>query len=350
MSDVAIIVPASLSVPAVRALSPWSALSSRLAALGLTVTFAAPDDPCAARFVIDGRYPTLEADDVDLLLDGRWLVDGEGAVVAAPISPGVRPLALFSAPIAVGVAVTRVDARRVDGVAGLSAALAELRLRRAQSLLAAGALILAPERTWIDADVVVEPGAVIWPDVTLRVGTIVRAGAEVQPGCWLEKTEVMPGALVKAHSVCEGATIGVGCQVGPMAHLRPGAELAEGAKVGNFVEVKQARLGRGAKVSHLTYIGDAEVGAEANVGAGTITCNYDGYGKHRTVIGERAFIGSNSALVAPVTIGDGAIVGAGSVISKDVPADALAVERAPLKILDGFAPRLNEKNRVRAGK
>jgi bifunctional UDP-N-acetylglucosamine pyrophosphorylase/glucosamine-1-phosphate N-acetyltransferase len=133
-----------------------------------------------------------------------------------------------------------------------------------------------------------------------------------------------------------------------MAHLRPGSVLDREVKVGNFVEVKNTHLREGAKASHLTYLGDAQVGREANVGAGTITCNYDGFGKHRTVIGDRAFIGSNSALVAPVAIGDGAIVGAGSVITRDVPEDAIAVERAELRILEGRAPGLNDRNRERA--
>ena len=139
---------------------------------------------------------------------------------------------------------------------------------------------------------------------------------------------VADGAVVHAFSHLEGATVGEGANVGPYARLRPGADLGRDAKVGNFVEIKSAAIEAGAKVSHLSYIGDARVGAGANVGAGTITCNYDGYGKFRTDIGAGAFVGSNSALVAPVTIGDGAYVASGSVITEDVPADALAFGRA----------------------
>jgi bifunctional UDP-N-acetylglucosamine pyrophosphorylase/glucosamine-1-phosphate N-acetyltransferase len=134
-----------------------------------------------------------------------------------------------------------------------------------------------------------------------------------------------------------------GAEIGPYARLRPGAEIGEKAKVGNFVEVKKARLGQGAKANHLSYIGDADIGANANIGAGTITCNYDGFGKHKTVIGEGAFIGSNSALVAPVTIGAGAIVGAGGVVTKDVAADALALVRPPQRQLEGWAAKFREQ-------
>jgi bifunctional UDP-N-acetylglucosamine pyrophosphorylase/glucosamine-1-phosphate N-acetyltransferase len=148
--------------------------------------------------------------------------------------------------------------------------------------------------------------------------------------------------------VCEGATIGAGTAVGPMAHLRPGAVLEADVRIGNFVEVKNTVVHRGTKANHLTYLGDAEIGPDANVGAGTITCNYDGFGKHRTTIGAGAFIGSNTALVAPVTVGDGAIVGAGSVITRDVPAGALAVTRAPQNVVPDKAAALNERNRLAA--
>ncbi len=139
------------------------------------------------------------------------------------------------------------------------------------------------------------------------------------------------------HTVCEGAVVSAGASVGPFARLRPAADIGEGAKIGNFVEVKKSTVAAGAKVSHLSYIGDATIGADANVGAGTITCNYDGFGKHRTTIGPGAFIGSNTALVAPVTVGQGAIVAAGSVITRDVPDDALALGRARQSNKDGRA-------------
>ena len=153
---------------------------------------------------------------------------------------------------------------------------------------------------------------------------------------------IADGVTIRAFSHLEGASVGEGAEIGPYARLRPGAVLEPQAKVGNFVEMKNAVLGRGAKASHLTYLGDAEVGAGANIGAGTITCNYNGFLKNRTRIGEGAFIGSNSALVAPVTIGAGAIVAAGSVIIRDVEPDALAVARGTQEVRPGWAVRFRE--------
>ena len=150
------------------------------------------------------------------------------------------------------------------------------------------------------------------------------------------------GVRIRAFSHIEGATIAAGAEIGPYARLRPGAEIGEGAKVGNFVEVKKAKLGKGAKANHLSYLGDADIGAGANIGAGTITCNYDGFFKYRTNIGEGAFIGSNTALVAPVTIGAGALVAAGSVIVRDVAADAVALARGEQVEKPGRAKRFRE--------
>ncbi|QGM98282.1 bifunctional UDP-N-acetylglucosamine diphosphorylase/glucosamine-1-phosphate N-acetyltransferase GlmU [Methylocystis parvus] len=187
-------------------------------------------------------------------------------------------------------------------------AVAQSRLRRAA--MAAGVTMIAPETVFLCADtvfgrdVLLEPNVVIGPGVTIGDKTVIHA-----------------------FSHLEGAKVGADAAIGPFARLRPGAALAEAAKVGNFVEIKNANVAKGAKVNHLTYIGDADIGANANIGAGTITCNYDGFFKYRTVIGENAFIGSNSALVAPVTVGAGAYVGSGSVVTKDVTADALAVAR-----------------------
>ncbi len=198
--------------------------------------------------------------------------------------------------------------------------------RRREAMLA-GATLVAPETvhfsfdTVLGTDVTVEPNVVFAPGVT-----------------------VGDGAVVHAFSHLEGATVGPGASVGPFARLRPGAHLEEKAKVGNFVEVKQALIGAGAKVNHLTYIGDASVGAETNIGAGTITCNYDGFNKHRTEIGAGAFIGSNSALVAPVKIGAGAYIASGSVITKDVPDDALAFGRAHQAIKEGRARTIRERH------
>lgn len=190
-----------------------------------------------------------------------------------------------------------------------------------------GATLIAPETvffshdTVIGRDVVIEPNVVFGPGVTIGDAVIIHA-----------------------FSHLEGARVAANAQIGPYARLRPGTELQEGAKVGNFVEIKKAVLEEGAKVNHLTYIGDARVGARANVGAGTITCNYDGFTKARTDIGAGAFIGSNSSLVAPVKIGDGAIIGAGSVVTRDVSADALAVVRPDQREISGWAAKFRARN------
>jgi bifunctional UDP-N-acetylglucosamine pyrophosphorylase/glucosamine-1-phosphate N-acetyltransferase len=198
--------------------------------------------------------------------------------------------------------------------------------RRREQALQDGATLIDPESVWFAADTKLGRDVTVEPHVVFGPGV-----------------EVADGATIKAFSHIEGATIATKAVIGPFARLRPGAKIGEKAKVGNFVEVKKAVLGPGAKANHLSYIGDADVGADANIGAGTITCNYDGFGKYNTVIGEGAFIGSNTALVAPVTIGAGAIVGAGSVITKDVAPDSLAVERSEQRGIAGWAKRFRDR-------
>jgi bifunctional UDP-N-acetylglucosamine pyrophosphorylase / glucosamine-1-phosphate N-acetyltransferase len=198
--------------------------------------------------------------------------------------------------------------------------------RRREQALQDGATLIDPESVWFAADTKLGRDVTVEPHVVFGPGV-----------------EVADGATIKAFSHIEGATIATKAVIGPFARLRPGAKIGEKAKVGNFVEVKKAVLGPGAKANHLSYIGDADVGADANIGAGTITCNYDGFGKYTTVIGEGAFIGSNTSLVAPVTVGQGAIVGAGSVITEDVAPDSLAVERSEQKGIAGWAKRFREK-------
>jgi bifunctional UDP-N-acetylglucosamine pyrophosphorylase/glucosamine-1-phosphate N-acetyltransferase len=222
-------------------------------------------------------------------------------------------------------AVIETAAEEVAGVnsrAELAVVEADWQSKRRTAAMAGGATLIAPETVWfawdtaIGRDVVIEPNVVFGPGVNVADGVTIRAFCHI-----------------------EGATIASGAEVGPYARLRPGAVLGEKSKIGNFVEVKKSTLGRGAKVNHLSYIGDAEIGAGANIGAGTITCNYDGFFKSKTVIGAGAFIGSNSALVAPVTIGAGAIVGAGSVITRDVADDALALARGVQDTKPGWAAK-----------
>jgi bifunctional UDP-N-acetylglucosamine pyrophosphorylase/glucosamine-1-phosphate N-acetyltransferase len=224
--------------------------------------------------------------------------------------------------------LTSDDPEEVSGInnrAELAAAEARWQRDRRVRAMAEGATLVAPDTvffawdTELGRDVTIEPNVVFGPGVT-----------------------VSDGATIHAFCHLEGAAIGEGVSVGPFARLRPGAKLARGSRVGNFVEVKNAELGEGAKANHLTYLGDATVGAGANIGAGTITCNYDGYFKHRTIIGERAFIGSNSALVAPVSIGADAIVAAGSAVSRDVAAGELRMVRAEQLVKPGWADRFHD--------
>jgi bifunctional UDP-N-acetylglucosamine pyrophosphorylase/glucosamine-1-phosphate N-acetyltransferase len=190
-------------------------------------------------------------------------------------------------------------------------------------LLESGVTVMDPGTTYVDDRVRVAPGAVLHPGVILR-------GA----------TSIGPGSVIDAYSVLDDARVGAGCSVGPFARLRQGTDMRDGSKVGNFVETKKTVLGEGSKANHLTYLGDTTVGAKANIGAGTITCNYDGQDKHRTHIGDGAFIGSDVQLVAPVTVGDGAIVGAGTTVTRNVPDGALAISRVPQRDIEGYAERL----------
>ena len=206
-----------------------------------------------------------------------------------------------------------------------------------EQLIAAGVTIPRPETCVIDAEVEVAPGTFIEPYVQLLGSTRIGSNCRVRSFSVIENCTLGDGVLIRQHCVVEDSTISDGAQIGPFAHLRPGSEIGENAHVGNFVETKKARLGKGAKANHLTYLGDAEIGEGANIGAGTITCNYDGVSKHKTTIGKGAFVGSDSTLVAPVTVGDGAYIGAGSCITKDVPADALAVSRTKQTNIEGWA-------------
>ncbi|MEM6373588.1 MAG: bifunctional UDP-N-acetylglucosamine diphosphorylase/glucosamine-1-phosphate N-acetyltransferase GlmU [Pseudomonadota bacterium] len=218
----------------------------------------------------------------------------------------------------------------VDSRADLAAADALFQTRARAELLADGVTLVAPDTVYLSLDTVIGRDAVIEPNVVFGPGVTVETGA-----------------TIRAFSHLEGCHVARGAIVGPYARLRPGAELAEDVRVGNFVEVKNATLAEGAKVNHLSYIGDASVGAASNIGAGTITCNYDGVMKHHTHIGERVFIGSNTMLVAPVSVGDEAMTGSGSVITSDVEAGALALARAPQVEKPGMARKLFDMLRAK---
>jgi len=311
-----------------------------------------PDDPAAY-----GRLITNDAGDLDRIVEFKDATEAERAVrlvnsgvLAAPADLLFDLLGDVKNENANGeyyltdvvglardrdlrAAVVVADSDEVLGVnsrADLAEAEAAFQSRMRKSMMADGVTLVAPETvffahdTQIARDVVIEPNVVFGPGVVIEEDVVIHA-----------------------HSHIEGAHLKRGAHAGPYARLRPGAVLGEGSKVGNFVEIKKSQLAEGAKVSHLTYIGDASVGANANVGAGTITCNYDGYDKHRTVIGDNAFIGSNTCLVAPVSIGAGAFTATGAIITEDVPADALALARTPQTHKPGWAARFHAAKQAR---
>jgi len=257
----------------------------------------------------------------------RWLGKvGNDNAAGEYYLPDVVNIAAAEGRDAVVIEADPYETAGVNSRAELAHLELEWQRRRREQALHEGATLIDPESVWFAHD------TRLGRDVTIEPHVVFGAGVEVADF-----------ATIKAFSHIEGAVIASKAVIGPFARLRPGTIIGERAKVGNFVEVKKSVLGAGAKANHLSYVGDAKVGAKANIGAGTITCNYDGFGKYPTEIGEGAFIGSNSALVAPVAIGPGAIVGAGSVITKDVAADSLALERSQQRGIAGWAKRFRER-------
>jgi bifunctional UDP-N-acetylglucosamine pyrophosphorylase/glucosamine-1-phosphate N-acetyltransferase len=245
-------------------------------------------------------------------------------------------IVMLAAAVGRRSAVIETEESEVAGInsrSELAAAEAEWQRRRREQAMADGVSLVAPETVWFSHDTAIGRDSIVEPNVIFGPG--VSIGESVR---------------VRGFSHIEGAAIATGAVIGPYARLRPGAVIGEDARIGNFVEVKKSTIGKGAKANHLSYLGDAEIGAGANIGAGTITCNYDGYFKYGTRIGEGAFIGSNSALVAPVSIGAGAIVGAGSVVTRDVEADALALGRGDQQVKPGWARRFREAMRAKKAK
>lgn len=242
-----------------------------------------------------------------------------------------RPVAADPAPAAA--------VRGVNDRAQLADAAARLRRRHLEHLMVdVGVTVVDPAATWVDVQVRVGRDTVIEPGCHLRGDTRIGDGVRLGPDADLTDTVVEDGAVVR-HAVCEGAVVGPGVHVGPYTHLRPGTRLREGSAVGSFAEVKQSTIGEDAKVPHLAYVGDAEIGARVNVSCGVVTVNYDGFDKHRTVVGDDAFLGCDTMLVAPLQIGTGAWTAAGSTVTEDVPADALAIARARQTIKPGWAGR-----------
>ncbi len=257
----------------------------------------------------------------------RWLAEiGNDNAAGEYYLPDIVNIASAEGREAVVIEGDPYEAAGVNSRAELAHLELEWQRRRREQALEEGATLIDPESVWfaydtrLGRDVTVEPHVVFGPGV-----------------------QIADGATIHAFSHIEGALIGAKASIGPFARIRQGTRLADKTKVGNFVEIKKADIAEGAKINHLSYVGDASVGARANIGAGTIFCNYDGFGKYQTVIGDGAFIGSNTSLVAPVTIGEGAIVGAGSVITRDVEPDSLAVERNEQKGIAGWAKRFRDR-------
>ena len=295
-------------------------------------------------FVVRGDLPLLTAETIRSFLDafgsGRTsrLIESSGAMAAFRASENVERL--FAGAVhsfgghpfgqcgeGTWLAGNADDVRRL-AVPGDYSAISEVaRLRKLASLAAAGVLIVDAARTYVDDAATVGRRTTLLPGTHLRGNSTIGSGCLIGPDSWIESSFVEDGAIVR-YSVLEGARVRERSTIGPFAHLRHGSDIGPEARVGNFVEVKASRLGRGVKAGHLSYLGDADIGDGTNVGAGTITCNYDGAAKHRTVVEDDVFIGSNVSLVAPVTIGHGAFLAAGSTITEDVPPQALAIARA----------------------
>lgn len=266
------------------------------------------------------RLGTDNAQGEEYLTDVVALHRAAGLTVAAHITP--QP----------------AEAMGVNDRAQLAEAAKVLRERINRRHMLAGVAILDPATTWIDADVVLEPDATVLPNTQLKGSTVIRRGAVVGPDTTLTSTEVGEEAQVR-RTTADGAVIGPRASVGPYTYLRPGTRLGADSKAGAYVEIKASDIGAGSKVPHLAYVGDATVGERSNIGAGTIVVNYDGRTKHRTSIGDDVRIGSNNSLIAPVTIGDGAYTGADAVVSKDVPAGALALSENTQRIIEGWVER-----------
>ncbi len=246
-------------------------------------------------------------------------------------------------------AVAALLCRDTDEVMGvnsrydLSRAEAVMRWRVNRRWMLEGVTMIDPGTTFVGAEVALARDVVLYPNVRIEGKTTIGDGCVIYPGSRIVDSVLASSVTVKDCSVIEESNIDSGASIGPFAHLRPGAVIGEAARIGNFVEVKKSKIGAGSKANHLSYVGDAIIGRDVNIGAGVITCNYDGYEKHRTVIEDDVFVGSDAQLVAPVTVGRGALIAAGATITHDVPPDALAISRVPQTIREGFASHRRKK-------
>ncbi|PHY11903.1 MAG: UDP-N-acetylglucosamine diphosphorylase/glucosamine-1-phosphate N-acetyltransferase [Acidobacterium sp.] len=235
------------------------------------------------------------------------------------------------------------EIRGINSRTELAEVSAMVRQQKNEELMAAGVTLIDPATTYVDSDVVIGADTVIHPCVFLEGSTKIGAACEIHAGSRIVNSTLGDRVCVRNHTVVTDSTVEAGSFIGPFAHIRPGSQVGEGAHIGNFVELKKTSMGKGSKANHLAYLGDSTIGAATNVGAGTITCNYDGEKKHQTTIGDNVFVGSNSTLVAPITLADGAYIAAGSTVTKDVPAGALGVGRARQENKDGWREKRRQK-------
>jgi bifunctional UDP-N-acetylglucosamine pyrophosphorylase/glucosamine-1-phosphate N-acetyltransferase len=235
------------------------------------------------------------------------------------------------------------EIRGINSRRELAAVSSIVRHEKATQLMDAGVTIDDPDTAYVDDDVTIGPDTILHPCVFLEGRTTIGSGCEIHSGARIIDSQIGDRVTVLNHSVITGSRVEPGASVGPFAHLRAGSDVREGARVGNFVEMKKTVLGAGSKAGHLSYLGDATIGAKVNIGAGTITCNYDGTQKNQTVIGDGAFIGSDTQLIAPVTVGNGAYVGSGTTIREDVPEGSLAVSAGKQRNIEGWVDKKNRK-------
>jgi bifunctional UDP-N-acetylglucosamine pyrophosphorylase/glucosamine-1-phosphate N-acetyltransferase len=287
----------------------------------------------AGAYVVEGAFlfPALAGLKPSNAQKEYYLTD----LVAAAVGQGKR--------VAAHMVGDAMEALGINTRRELAEAERMLRARIRHRLMDAGVTFVAPETSLVDAGVRIGCDSVIHPHTTLEGRTTVGEDCVIRSHSRLTESVLEDGVTVLDGCVIEGSRLETGCVVGPFARLRPGTVIKRGAKVGNFVELKQTELGEGAKANHLSYLGDTQVGKRVNIGAGTITCNYDGISKHRTVIADDVFVGSDVSLVSPVTVGRGAMIGAGSVVTADVPADALVLARAKQVVKPGWAKQWREK-------
>ena len=291
------------------------------------------DEVNAGIYVFDGKllFESLHTLSTDNAQGEYYLTD----VLSRAVELGRRVGAV--------VADDPIEALGVNSRAELGAVEAELNRRTVSRLMDEGVTFRNPQSVSIDSTVTIGQDSAVYPFVVLEGSTSIGRECVIEPGVHLIDVKIGDNVHVKTGTVAEDAQIGDGASVGPYAHLRPGTVLGKKTKVGNFVETKKAVFGDGAKASHLSYIGDAEVGADVNIGAGTITCNYDGVNKHKTVLEDGVFIGSDTQLVAPIRVGKGSYVGAGTTLTKNVPPDSLALSRTPQKTIEGWAKKRREE-------